>query len=86
MLLFFIQIGVIFANDNISDIKIITTPSSIKYCKFGTIEQWLNLIETTFGIVKHEKPTHYFDGRMVSCHYQLINTLQLTEKEVQTLL
>lgn len=71
---------------NISDIKIITTPSSIKYCKFGTIEQWLNLIEPTFGIVKHEKPTHYFDGRMVSCHYQLINTLQLTEKEIQDLL
>lgn len=77
--------GFTLAKD-ISDIKIITTPSSIKYCKFGTIEQWLNLIEPTFGIVKHEKPTHYFDGRMVSCHYQLINTLQLTEKEVQTLL
>lgn len=77
--------GFTLAQD-ISEIKIITTPSSIKYCKFGTAEQWLKLIEPTFGIVKHEKPTHYFNGRMVSCHYQLINTLQLTEKDVQELL
>lgn len=77
--------GFTLARD-ISEVKIITTPSSIKYCKFGTIQQWLELIEPTFGIVKHEKPTHYFDGRMVSCHYQLINTLQLTEKDVQELL
>lgn len=72
--------------DNIEDIKIITTPSSIKYVKFGSIEKWLNLIEPTFGIVKHEKPTHYFDGRYVSCHYQLINTLELSEKEINELL
>lgn len=77
--------GFTLAKD-ISEVKIITTPSSIKYCKFGTIQQWLELIEPTFGIVKHEKPTHYFDGRMVSCHYQLINTLQLTEKDIQELL
>lgn len=77
--------GFTLAND-IKDIKIITTPSSIKYSKFGTTEEWLRLIEPMFGIVKHEKPTHYFDGRKVSCHYQLINTLQLSEKEVETLL
>lgn len=77
--------GFTLAKD-ISDIKVITTPSSIKYSKFGTIEEWLKLIEPIFGIVKHEKPTHYFDGRKVSCHYQLINTLQLSKKEVETLL
>lgn len=77
--------GFTLAQD-INDIKIITTPSSIKYAKFGQIQEWLDLIEPTFGIVKHEKPTHYFDGRMVSCHYQLINTLQLTEKDVESLL
>ncbi|MCM1315862.1 MAG: hypothetical protein NC244_10910 [Alistipes senegalensis] len=71
---------------NIEDIKIITTPSSIKYSKFGTIEEWLNLVDPIFGVVKHEKPTHYFDGRKVSCHYQLINTLQLSEQEVEELL
>ena len=73
--------GFTLATD-ISQIKIITTPSSIKYLKFGTLEQWFKNLHTTFGIVKHEKPTHYLDGRMVQCHYQLINTLQLSEGEV----
>ena len=71
---------------NISDIKVITTPSSIKFVKFGTLQKWFDILEPTFGIVKHEKPTHYFDGRKVSCHYQLLNTLQLSEKEVNNLL
>jgi hypothetical protein len=71
---------------NIEDIKIITTPSSIKYMKFGSLEQWFDNLYTTFGIVKHEKPTHYLDGRMVQCHYQLINTLQLTKLDVENLL
>ncbi len=70
----------------IEDIKLITTPSSIKYLKFGTFDQWLDNLDTTFGIVKHEKPTHYMDGRLVQTHYQLINTLQLTVNEVQNLL
>ena len=71
---------------NIEDIKIITTPSSIKYLKFGSLQQWFDNLYTTFGIVKHEKPTHYLDGRMVQCHYQLINTLQLSKTEVEDLL
>ncbi len=72
--------------DDISKIKVITTPSSIKFMKFGTLQKWLDMLEPTFGIVKHEKPTHYFDGRKVSCHYQLINTLQLSESDVNKLL
>ena len=71
---------------NISDIKLITTPSSVKYLKFGSIEQWLQNISSTFGIVKYEKETHFFDGRMVQCHYQLLNTLQLTFEEMKQLL
>lgn len=71
---------------SIEDIKLITTPSSIKFLKFGTLDQWLDNLETTFGVVKHEKPTHYFDGRLVQTHYQLLNTLQLSEKEVDRLL
>lgn len=67
----------------IEDVKLITTPSSIKYLKFGTLEQWLDTLESTFGIVKYEKKTHFFDGRMVQTHYQLINTLQLTHEEVE---
>lgn len=77
--------GFTLATD-IKQIKLITTPSSIKYLKFGTLDKWLENIEETFGIVKYEKETHYFDGRMVQCHYQLINTLDLKENEIQALL
>ena len=47
----------------IEDVKLITTPSSIKYLKFGTLDHWLDTLETTFGVVKYEKKTHFFDGR-----------------------
>lgn len=67
----------------IEDVKLITTPSSIKYLKFGTLDQWLDALEMTFGVVKYEKKTHFFDGRMVQTHYQLINTLQMTYEEVE---
>lgn len=66
----------------IQDIKLITTPSSIKYLKFGSLEKWLKNIDVTFGVVKFEKETHFFDGRMVQTHYQLLNTLQFTEEEM----
>ena len=71
---------------DISQIKLITTPNSIKYAKFASIEQWLNTIDSIFSIVKHEQKTRYFDGKMVQAHYQLLNTLQLSEKEVCELL
>lgn len=77
--------GFTLATD-ISQIKMITTPSSIKYVKFGTIKQWMENIEPTFGIVKYEKEPHFFDGRMVQCHYQLLNTLQLSKEETEELL
>ncbi len=70
----------------VEDIKLITTPSSIKYLKFGTLKQWLKNIDSTFGVVKHEKKTHFFDGTMVQSHYQLINTLQMTKQEVRELI
>lgn len=69
--------------DNIKDIQIITTPSSIKYLKFDTLEKWLNNVDDLFGVVKYEKPPYYEDGTMVQTHYQLLNTLQMTKKEVQ---
>lgn len=71
---------------SIEDIKLITTPSSIKYLKFGRLRDWLRRTDPLFGVVKHEKKTHYFDGRMVSTHYQLLNTLQMTQEEVDELL
>ena len=71
---------------DIKDIKLITTPSSIKYLKFGSFEQWLDNLESIFGVVKYEKKTHYFDGEMVQTHYQLLNTLQLSENDMREFL
>lgn len=66
---------------DVRNIKLVTTPSSIKYLKFGSLTDWLWTLETTFGIVKHDKPTYYFGGRMVQCHYQLLNSIQLSYEE-----
>lgn len=66
----------------ISDIKLITTPSSVKYLKFGTIENWLENLESIFGVVKYEKQPHYFNGEMTQTHYQLLNTLHLSKQDM----
>lgn len=68
---------------DIKDIKIITTPSSIKFYKFGSLNTWFKNIYPYFGVVKYDKDTHYFNGRMVQAHYQLLNTLQLSREEIQ---
>lgn len=72
--------------EKIEDIKLITTPNSIKYIKFAPVTQWLDNIDSSFSVVKHEKKTHFFGGKMVQAHYQLLNTLQLSEKEIHDLL
>ena len=77
--------GVTLATD-ISQIKMITTPNSIKYLKFGSLTRWLRNIDKNFGVVKHDKPTYYFDGRMVQTHYQLINTLQMSYEDMENFL
>ena len=84
--------GITFAT-NIEDIKLITTPSSIKYCKFGKKDkwffEWLEQITKSgkaFGIVKYEKPTKYFGGRLVRTHYQILNTLQIGKDKLKELL
>lgn len=70
----------------IEDIKLITTPSSIKYLKFDTLDSWLNNLYSNFGVVKHDKKTHFFGGKLVQTHYQLINTLQLSKDEMREFL
>lgn len=70
----------------IEDVKLITTPNSIKYLKFSTFDDWLDNLYPNFGVVKHDKKTHFFDGRLVQTHYQLINTLQLSKDEVKEFL
>ena len=72
--------------EKIEDIKLITTPSSIKYYKFGNVSKWLKTINSTFGICKHEKETHFDDGNKVQTHYQLLNSLQLSEDECKEFL
>lgn len=67
---------------DITDIKLITTPNSIKYLKFGTLDAWLKNLSKTFGIVKYDKPPKFFDGELVQTHYQLINTLEMNREEV----
>lgn len=70
----------------VGDIKLITTPSSIKYLKFGKFDTYINLLEPTFGIVKYEKPPFFMGGEMVQTHYQLLNTLEMTYAETESFL
>ena len=77
---------------SIEDIKLVITDSSLKYIKLcgkgriESIKQWLQNVDSTFGLVKTEKPTKHLNGRMVQTSYQLINTLNLNEKEIAELL
>lgn len=80
------QLNGVTRAERIEDIKLITTPNSIKYLKFDTLDNWLDNIYPGFGIVKHDKKTHFFGGKLVQTHYQLINTLQLSKDEVKEFL
>ena len=71
---------------DIKDIKFITTPSSVKYLKFGTFEEWISLLDSEWGICKYEKKTKFFGGDLVQTHYQLLNTVNLNRKETEELL
>ena len=75
-----------YGNDiRVKDIKLITTPNSIKYLKFGDYQTWLNnLID--FGIVKTDTPSHEENGTMTRLNYQIINTLDLYEQDIEKLL
>lgn len=66
----------------IEDVLYITTPSSIKYLKYGSFESWLDNISSIFGVVKHEKKPKYLNGKGVKVSYQLINTLAMTKEDV----
>lgn len=72
--------------EKIEDVKLITTPNSVKYLKFDSWDNWLDNLYPKFGIVKHDKKTHFFGGRLVQTHYQLLNTLQMSKDEVKEFL
>lgn len=82
--------GVTIAKD-IKDIKIITTPSSVKYLKFveGTLEEqfnkWLNIVAEDWYVCKYEKPQKHLHS-MVQTHYQLLNSLGIDKKSFEEFL
>ena len=82
---------VTFATD-INQIVMVTTPNSLKYLKFAggfterNIRKWMEDINDTFGVVKWDKSTRFFHGKMVQSSYQLLNTLGLTETQAAELL
>lgn len=84
--------GFVTLAEDIHQIVMVTTPNSLKYLKFAgglaekNIRQWLAHTDGTFGVVKYDKGTRFFHGKMVQSSYQLINTLSLSQEEVKHLL
>lgn len=84
--------GFITLAKNVNQIIMVTTPNSLKYLKFAgnlnekNIRKWTENVSSSFGVVKWDKGTRFFHGRMVQSSYQLLNTLGLTEKQVGQLL
>ena len=84
--------GFITLAEDINQIVMVTTPNSLKYLKFAgsltekNIWQWAAHTDGTFGVVKYDKGTRFFHGKIVQSSYQLLNTLSLSEEEVKQLL
>ena len=79
--------------ENISDIKMVVTPSSLKFLKFmdgglnkDNLLEWYENINNIYGVVKYDKKTPHFNGRLVQTSYQFINTLNLSREDVDKLL
>lgn len=74
------------------NIKLITTPSSIKYLKFKNkfddekecYMSWFDNIDDTFGIVKSDKPGNY--GTWNRTTYQIINSMPFTKDQIKELM
>ena len=84
--------GFVTLAEDIHQIVMVTTPNSLKYLKFAggltekNIRKWAAQTDCTFGVVKYDKGTRFFHGKMVQSSYQLINTLSLSQEEVKKLL
>lgn len=90
--------GITFADD-VKDIVLVASESCLKYLKMTeggfnkeNIRRWCDAVSdknqtSTFGVVKTDKETRFFDGEMVETTYQLLNTLCLRrDKELRPLL
>ena len=78
---------------DISQIVMVTTPSSMKFLKFLkgglteiNVRKWSENVDCNFGVVKYDKRTKFFNGKMVQTSYQFINTLGLNEETAEQLL
>ena len=84
--------GFITLATDISQIVMVTTESSLKYLKFAgkltedNIREWAKHVDNTFGVVKCDKPTRFFRGRMVRGSYQFFNTIGLNKEQVDELI
>ena len=80
--------GGITLADSVDKIVMITTESSLKFLKFlkggltqENFEYWTCKINDNFGVVKYDKRTKFFGGRMVQSSYQLLNSIGLDYNE-----
>ena len=85
--------GFITLATDISQIVMVTTPNSMKFLKFmgnklteSNVRKWVEKVDSTFGVVKYDKRTKFFGGKMVQTSYQFINTLGFNEQQVEELL
>lgn len=85
--------GFITLATDISQIVMVTTPNSMKFLKFmkgglteNNVRKWIDKVDSIFGVVKYDKRTKFFGGKMVQTSYQFINTLGFTEGQVEELL
>ncbi|MBO7215224.1 MAG: hypothetical protein J6V66_07010, partial [Clostridia bacterium] len=85
--------GFVTMATDISQIVMVTTPSSMKFLKFlkgglteSNVRKWSENVDCNFGVVKYDKRTKFFNGKMVQTSYQFINTLGLNEETAEQLL
>lgn len=85
--------GFVTLATDISQIIMVTTPNSMKFLKFmgnelteSNVRKWVEKVDDTFGVVKYDKRTKFFGGKMVQTSYQFINTLGINQEDAQRLL
>ena len=68
--------GFITLATNIDEIVMVTTPSSMKFLKFmdgglceSNVSKWAEQVTEEFGVVKYDKRTKFFGGKMVQTSY-----------------
>ena len=84
--------GFVTLATDIRQIVMVTTPNSLKYLKFvgglsrENVQGWASHVDSAFGVVKWDKRTSFFSGRMVRSSYQLLNTIALSREQAEELM